>query len=119
MICGCGKIVEKAREELGFKICKACAFAMPDRPKVKGRMVYGHKTAGTIEILSAESWEANKKYLAEATARQLDYDRYETDKLLEDMKSSDYVNLIKLFDKHFGYYFTLYTKNEELLSDDK
>ena len=57
--------------------------------------------------------------LAEATARQLDYDRYETDKQLEDMKSSDYVNLIKLFDKHFGYYFTLYTKNEELLSDDK
>ena len=62
MICVCGKPVEKAREELGFKICKACAFAMPDRPKVKGRMVYGHKTAGTIEILSAESWEANKKY---------------------------------------------------------
>jgi hypothetical protein len=62
MICGCGKTVEKARQELGFKICKACAFAMPDRPKVKGRMVYGHKTAGTIEILSAESWEANKKY---------------------------------------------------------
>ena len=62
MICGCGKSVEKARADLGFKICKACAFAMPDRPKVKGRMVYGHKTAGTIEILSAESWEANKKY---------------------------------------------------------
>ena len=62
MICGCGKPVEKARSDLGFKICKACAFAMPDRPKVKGRMVYGHKTAGTIEILSAESWEANKKY---------------------------------------------------------
>ena len=62
MICGCGKPVEKAREELGLKICKACAFAIPDRPKVKGRMVYGHKTAGSIEILSAESWEANKKY---------------------------------------------------------
>lgn len=62
IFCGCGKPVEKAREELGFKICKACAFALPDRPKVKGRMVYGHKTAGTIEILSAESWEANKKY---------------------------------------------------------
>lgn len=62
MICGCGKPVEKARADLGLKICKACAFAIPDRPKVKGRMVYGHKTAGSIEILSAESWEANKKY---------------------------------------------------------
>lgn len=62
MNCGCGKIVEWEREELGFKICKACAFALPDRPKVKGRMVYGHKTAGSIEILSASSWEANKKY---------------------------------------------------------
>ena len=62
MICRCGKPVEQAREDLGFKICKACAFALPDRPKVRGRMVYGHKTAGTIEILSAESWKANKKY---------------------------------------------------------
>ena len=62
MICGCGRQVEKAREELGLKICKTCAFAIPDRPKVKGRMVYGHKTAGSIEILSAQSWEANKRY---------------------------------------------------------
>ena len=62
MNCGCGKVVEQARADLGLKICKARAFALPDRPKVKGRMVYGHKTAGTIEILSAQSWEANKKY---------------------------------------------------------
>ena len=62
MICGCGRQVETARAELGFTICKTCAFSIPDRPKVKGRMVYGHKTAGSIEILSAESWNANKKY---------------------------------------------------------
>ena len=62
MICGCGKPVEQVRVDFGLKICKSCAFAMPDRPKVKGRMVYGHKTGGTIEIMSAESFEANKKY---------------------------------------------------------
>ncbi len=62
MICGCGRQVEKAREELGLKICKTCAFAIPDRPKVKGHMVYGHKTAGSIQIFTNESWERNKKY---------------------------------------------------------
>jgi hypothetical protein len=62
MICGCGSSVESARIELGFKICKSCAFSGPDVPRPKGRMVYGHKTAGEIEILSAQSWQENKKY---------------------------------------------------------
>ena len=62
MKCGCGKNVEEERAKFGLKICKACAFSLPDRPKVKGRMVYGHKTAGSIEIMSAQSWDANKKY---------------------------------------------------------
>ena len=69
MNCGCGKVVEQARADLGLKICKACAFALHDRPKVKGRMVYGHKTAGSIEILSAQSLEANKKYFVPNGAR--------------------------------------------------
>jgi len=64
MICGCGSPIEKVRLEFGFKLCKSCAFSLPDhdQPKVKGRMVYSHKTGGEIEIMSTESWDANKKY---------------------------------------------------------
>ena len=36
---------------------------------------------------------------ADRLGKQLDLD---VDKILEDMKSSDYENLIKVFDKHFG-----------------
>jgi hypothetical protein len=27
-----------------------------------GRMVYGHKTAGAIEVMTKECWDNNKKY---------------------------------------------------------
>ena len=36
---------------------------------------------------------------ADRLGKQLDLD---VDKILEDMKSSDYEHLIKVFDKHFG-----------------
>jgi hypothetical protein len=63
MICGCGSSVESARIELGFKICKSCAFSGPDVPRPKGRMVYVNgKVGAEIEILSARSWTENKKY---------------------------------------------------------
>lgn len=60
MFCGCGNAVESARAELGLKICKACAFAGPDVPRPKGRMVYSGKVGGEIEILSAQTWNENK-----------------------------------------------------------
>lgn len=62
-------MIEPARLEIGFKCCKACAFTGPDLAKPKGRMVYGHKTAGEIEILSAASWQENKKYFVPNGAR--------------------------------------------------
>lgn len=62
MICCCGIKVEEARAELGLKICRACAFAGPDVPRPKGRIIYSHKTAGEIEILKADVYEQNKKY---------------------------------------------------------
>ena len=69
MNCGCGNRVEEARVELGLKICKSCAFTGPDVPRPKGRMIYSHKTAGEIEILSAKSWKENKKYFMPNGAR--------------------------------------------------
>jgi hypothetical protein len=69
MNCGCGNEVEEARAELGFMVCRACAFTGPDVPKPRGRQVYGHKTGCEIEIHSAESWERNKKYFIPSGAR--------------------------------------------------
>ena len=69
MNCGCGLPIEEARLELGMKICKACAFSGPDVPRPKGRMVYGHKTAGEIEIMSDSTWRENKRYFIPSGAR--------------------------------------------------
>ena len=62
VVCGCGENVEQERVEYGFKNCALCAHEGPDVSKPKGRMVYSHKTGGEIEILTAESWDKNKKY---------------------------------------------------------
>jgi hypothetical protein len=40
-------------------------------------------------------------------AKQLGWTKAERDKLQEDMKSSDYENLIRVFDKHFGHFVIL------------
>tara|TARA_R110002012_G_scaffold472_1_gene1878 strand:- start:52 stop:300 length:249 start_codon:yes stop_codon:yes gene_type:complete len=69
VICGCGNNVEQPRVEFGFKNCAACAHSSPDVSRPKGRMVYSHKTGGEIEILTAESWNENKKYFIPNGAR--------------------------------------------------
>ena len=48
--CGCGNVIPFERAQLGKKVCVSCAERL-GTPKVKGRMVFGHK-----------SFEANKKY---------------------------------------------------------
>ena len=56
--------------------------------------------------------------LADSTAHQLDYNEDERKKLKDDLMSSDYVHLVKTFDKHFGDYFTLYTKEVDILKGE-
>jgi hypothetical protein len=63
MFCGCGEMVEPARAELNLRTCKTCAFTGPDIKRPKGYMSYGHKTGAEIQILSAESWADQKKYI--------------------------------------------------------
>jgi hypothetical protein len=49
--------------------------------------------------------QGNAFYLLGAAknfAKQLNYSKEETEKLLSDMKSSDYENLLKVFDDNFG-----------------
>jgi len=40
----------------------------------------------------------------------------DSDKIIVEMKSGDYTNLVKTFDKYFGNYVILETTNEELLN---
>jgi hypothetical protein len=69
MFCGCGNPVEEGRLELGLQSCRACAFTGPDVPRPRGVMIYGHKTAGEIEIHSADSWKEKRKYYVPNSAR--------------------------------------------------
>tara|TARA_E500000178_G_scaffold288795_1_gene291554 strand:+ start:520 stop:753 length:234 start_codon:yes stop_codon:yes gene_type:complete len=61
-LCGsCGGRIEIPRIELGMKRCFSCA-SQQDQPKIKGRMVYAHKTGGEIELMTPEHFKQNKKY---------------------------------------------------------
>jgi len=67
--CHCGREIEKARIEFGFKNCSVCAHSGADVSRPKGRMVYSHKTGAEIEIHTEESWNENKKYFIPNGAR--------------------------------------------------
>jgi len=45
---------------------------------------------------------------AKSYCRMLEYSKEETNKLMKDMQSSDYENLISVFDDNFGNFVTLY-----------
>ena len=69
MICNCGNHIEKERLELGLKICKSCAFTGKDVGKVRGTMVYTHKTAPSIQIMKKEVFEKTRSYYVPRGAR--------------------------------------------------
>jgi hypothetical protein len=61
--------------------------------------------------IDLKSPEGNAFYLlgtAQSLAKKLGYDNEKTDALIVDMTSSDYENLIQVFDKHFGDFVILY-----------
>ena len=45
--------------------------------------------------------------IAQRSAKELGFDREETEAVLTEMKSGDYENLIRVFHKYFGDYFIL------------
>ena len=72
------------------------------------------------KIIDLDGPEGNANMLlslADSTAHQLDYDEHERKKLKDNMQSKDYYHLVQTFDLHFGDYFTLYTKDEKILTD--
>lgn len=66
--CNCGNLIEEGRASLGLDTCKVCAFRR-NTPKYKGNMVYSHKTAPVIQIMSSECFDKQKKYYQPPGAR--------------------------------------------------
>lgn len=61
MKCRCGNEVEQVRIDLlGSDKCAACAKRV-GTPKVKGIMIWEHKTAPSIQVVSPEACEMYKK----------------------------------------------------------
>jgi len=56
----CGSAIPVARTDLGFFICVSCAQARPT-PKYRGAMIYGHKTAGAVALMSPDEFSYFKK----------------------------------------------------------
>ena len=65
----CSNDIETARVEFGMKTCKTCAFSGPDVKRYKGTMNWSHKTAPTIQVMSSDCWDEQKKYYTPNGAR--------------------------------------------------
>ena len=52
---------------------------------------------------------------ASQTMKNSGMEKKTQDSILNEMKSSDYINLLKVFDKYFGTVYTLQTSNPEYL----
>jgi hypothetical protein len=55
---------------VGLKTQMKVIYDNPEKNRNRyGRMVYGHKTAGAIEIMTKDCWDNNKKYFEPIGAR--------------------------------------------------
>lgn len=55
----CYKPVSAARVAAGYNYCISCADRVP---RVKGVMVWGHKTAGEMQVVSPDQFNEHRKY---------------------------------------------------------
>lgn len=69
MRCKCGNPIEKERSKLNLNSCKSCAFTGKDVGKVRGTMIYSHKTAPTLQIMNKEVFDSTRKYYVPNGAR--------------------------------------------------
>jgi len=61
----CTNLIETERLEVlpTTKVCSCCARnGVGQKAKPKGVMIYGHKTAGAIQILSPENFAEHRRY---------------------------------------------------------
>jgi hypothetical protein len=69
-------------------------------------------------IIDLDGPEGNAFFLlgsASKFMRELGYPESHAKEIMDEMKSADYVKLVKVFDREFGGFVTLETSNEELL----
>ena len=69
-------------------------------------------------VIDLDSSQGNAFVLlgyANQTMKQSGFDKQTTDKILNEMKSGDYINLLRTFEKYFGSVYTLQTSNPEYL----
>jgi hypothetical protein len=52
----CKCVVIPERVKLGYKYCVVCAESKRPQTTRKGVMIYGHKTAGAIQIMSEQNF---------------------------------------------------------------
>ena len=69
MHCKCGNLIEKERPNLNLTSCKSCAFTGKDVGKVRGTMIYSHKTAPTLQIMNKEVFDSTRRYYVPNGAR--------------------------------------------------
>jgi hypothetical protein len=69
--CYCYNSIESERLELipHTHVCGGCARLFNVGKKKKGHMIFGHKTGAEIQVLSAETFESQKKYWTPNGAR--------------------------------------------------
>jgi hypothetical protein len=69
--CHCYNPIEPERLELipNTHVCGGCARLFNVGKKKKGHMIFGHKTGAEIQVLSAETFESQKKYWTPNGAR--------------------------------------------------
>lgn len=69
--CHCYNPIEAERLQIvpHTQICGGCARIFNVGKKKMGRMIYGHKTAGEIQIMSADIFKEHKKYWTPQGAR--------------------------------------------------
>jgi hypothetical protein len=68
----CNSTIEAERLEVlpNTRVCSSCARNGACQPqKVKGVMVWNHKTAPTIQVMSADTYSTQKKYYVPNGAR--------------------------------------------------
>jgi len=61
MNCGCGNEIPQERYDLGYKVCVVCGEKFAQKKKPFGAIIYGHKTAGEIQITNKTMFDIYKK----------------------------------------------------------
>lgn len=67
----CSQPIEQERQRIlpKTRVCSHCAHKLNLIKPNKGVMIYGHKTGGEIQIMSANSYEEQKAYYIPNGAR--------------------------------------------------